>query len=90
MFSTVAQRLFDLSSQKSYAWPSIHENVLQRLSEFLLTKAVLHAFSPEPKSTAITDASSIGIGAGSEQNGHPVLCISRRLSPVERGYYQVQ
>ncbi|VDP78289.1 unnamed protein product [Echinostoma caproni] len=36
------------------------------------------------------DASPVGIGAVLEQNRHPVLCISSRLTAAERGDSQTQ
>ncbi|VDP88484.1 unnamed protein product [Echinostoma caproni] len=53
-------------------------------------RTVSRPFSPQLHSTVITDALPVGIGAVLEQNGHPVLCISRRLTAAKRGHSQTQ
>ena len=40
--------------------------------------------------TITMDASPYAIGAIMEQDGHPVICISRKLSATECGYAQMQ
>lgn len=89
-FARKAESLFSIISSNQFIWTDEHEHTLRSLLQFLATDAVLRPFSPQLKSTVITDASPTGIGAVLEQEGHPVLCISRRLSPAERGYSQTQ
>ena len=89
-FSDKAESLFHLQSQQNFVWTNVHEQALRSLLTFLSTDAILRPFSPKLLSTVITDASPTGIGAVLEQDGHPVLCISRRLSSAERGYSQTQ
>ncbi|CAL8071465.1 unnamed protein product [Calicophoron daubneyi] len=89
-FSTKANVLFDLQNSKVFNWTSNHEKVLRLLLEFLKTDAILRPFSPKLHTTVITDASPTGIGAVLEQEGKPVVCISRRLSDAEKGYAQTQ
>lgn len=52
-FITIEQTLLDLSSRKSVCGHSAHENVLQRILEFLSTRALLCAHSPKPTSRII-------------------------------------
>ncbi|KAF6770338.1 hypothetical protein AHF37_11183 [Paragonimus kellicotti] len=47
---------------------------------------VLRTISPKLPSTLITDASPTSAGAVRDQEGHLVICISRRLRSVGRGY----
>ena len=89
-FSKTANILFDLQNSKAFNWSPEHEKVLRFLLEFLRTDAILQPFSPKLHTSVITDASPTGIGAILEQEGKPVICISRRLSDAEKGYAQTQ
>jgi hypothetical protein len=87
-FARRADPLFVLMSEGSFEWSSNHEVCLRSLYNHLKSNIILTPFSPNLPSTLITDASNIGIGAVLEQQGKPVLFISRRLSVAERGYSQ--
>ncbi|MBM6549361.1 RNase H-like domain-containing protein, partial [Streptococcus dysgalactiae] len=89
-FSSVADPLFVLLNSTEFEWTDKHEKVLRNLLSTLATDAVLRPFSPTHRPIVYTDASPTGIGAVLEQNGHPVLCISRRLTKAEQGYAQTQ
>jgi transposase InsO family protein len=87
-FSQQAAPLFEILSGNEFIWLENHERCLREILRFLQTNAVLRPFSPNAHSVLITDASPEGIGAILEQDGHPVICVSRRLSKAEQGYAQ--
>ena len=87
-FASIAHPLFNLLNSTTFKWLPVHEKILRGLISVLSTNSVLRSFNPNIHSVLITDASPTGIGAVLEQNGHPVLCISRRLSKAEQGYAQ--
>jgi transposase InsO family protein len=89
-FTIIAEPLFSLQTAKDFIWNSSHLAALQQLKLKLSSNPILRPFSPALKSTVITDASPVGLGAILEQDGYPVICISRRLSSAERGYSQTQ
>lgn len=51
---------------------------------------MLKSFQIGIYSELVVDASEYALGAVLEQQGHPVLCISRRLSKAEIHYSQTQ
>ena len=87
-FSQKASDLFDILSYKSFYWHADLEKQLRCLLNYLQSDTVLRPFSPKLHSTIITDASPCGIGAISEQEGRPVICVSCRLSKAEHSYSQ--
>lgn len=87
-FAAKADSLFKLQSQTKFYWTDEHEKCLRNLLAFLKTDAVVRPYSMKSKPTLITDASVKGLGAVLEQNGHPVICIARRLTSAEEGYSQ--
>ena len=89
-FSNTMAPIFELLSSGSFHWSHTHEQILRSILNFLKTKAFLRSFSSKKHSTLITDASPTGIGAVLEQDGYPVICVSRKLSAAEKGYSQTQ
>ena len=87
-FSSRASPLFLLLSSDNFVWSGVHERCLRDILSFLQSEAVLRPFSPRNSSVLITDASPEGIGAVLEQNGHPVVCVSRRLTPAEQAMHK--
>ena len=61
---------------------------MRNLLKLSSSDAVLKPFSLHFYSVVITDASAADIKAVWEQEGRPVLCVSRRLSKAEQGYSQ--
>ena len=65
-------------------------NSYDNLINAILHGQVLKSFQIGIYSELIVDASEYALGAVLEQQGHPVLCISRRLSKAEIHYSQTQ
>ncbi len=84
----MADCLFKLQAADSFKWELQHEQCLRSLLNFLATDAVVRPYSTNIQPTLITDASYLGLGAILEQEGRPVLCVSRPLTKAEQGYSQ--
>ncbi len=80
--------MFKLQADDTFVLSIHHEKNLREPLEFLKTEAVIRPFSMKCQPTVITDASVKGLGGILERNGHPVICISRRLTKAEEGYSQ--
>ncbi|CAH8520976.1 unnamed protein product [Schistosoma guineensis] len=89
-FSCRANCLFNILTSNSFKWSEEQESCLRSLLKFLQSDAVLRTYSPNVHSVLITDASPVGIGAVLEQEGRPVICVSRKLTVTEQGYSQTQ
>ena len=78
-----------MTADKLHWTPSLRaafNNFLQTLME----GKVLRSYQFNQPTELIVDASEFAIGAVLEQNGHPVVCISRKLSKAEENYAQIQ
>ncbi|VDP65681.1 unnamed protein product [Echinostoma caproni] len=74
----------------SWEWSMECKDILRGLIRCVTDRPVLAPFSPSKPTILITEASDVGIGAELEQEGCPVICISRLLNAVEKGYSQTQ
>ena len=89
-FASRAQPLFLAQSTDKWSWDDKLEETLRKLISCIVERPVLVAFSPIKPTTLITDASDVGIGAVLEQEGFPIICISRLMNKAEIGYSQTQ
>ena len=90
-FSLVAQPLFDLAALgEPFEWTTEAEKSYNDLLNAILRGPVLRSFQTNKRSEVVVDASETTIGAVLEQESHPVVCISRRLSKAEVNYSQTQ
>ncbi len=96
-FSSLAASLTDLTRKgqpEMVQWSSASEEAFQRIKEALTSEPVLRAPDFSCHFLLQTDASDTGLGAvlSQVQEGeeHPVLYISRKLTPAERNYATVE
>ena len=89
-FARIARPLFNMLSEKEFRWTRTTQGALDQLFAALINGEVLQSFQLGVESELVVDASEDAIGAVLEQRGHPVICISRRLSQAERNYSQTQ
>ena len=91
-FSSVAKPLFDLVARgaDSFDWTTDAESSYNSLLQAILQGPVLRSFQTNLQSEVVVDASESTIGVVLEQDGHPVLCISRRMTKAEVNYSQTQ
>ena len=87
-FANMASALYDLLKEKTFKWESEDQQAKNIIVNSILNSPVLKCFRMKTKSTVTVDASKIAIGAVLEQENHPILFISRKLSQSEIGYSQ--
>lgn len=68
-----------------FQWPFIHDTAFNLLKQALTTAPILHLPDFSKQFVFETDASSIGIGAVLQQEGHPIAYMSRALGPKNQG-----
>ena len=89
-YSKLANPLYELLKAEKFSWSTQVEKTYNDLIYALLNGRVLRSYQSATESDLIVDASEFAIGGVLEQGGHPVLCISRKLSSAEQQYSQTQ
>jgi len=75
---------------ENFIWSKEAANSFQKLKQILSNQPVLSMFNPGKKISLKCDASPVACAAVMEQEGKPVLYISKTLSAAERNYAQVE
>lgn len=96
-FASLAAPLTDLTKGKNATvgqWSAEAEAVFCRLKQALCQESVLVAPNFQKEFLLQTDASKLGLGAVVSQivgeDEHPVVYLSRKLTPAERNYSIVE
>lgn len=87
-FPIIARPLNDLLKKGTmFLWTSIHEDSFQTLKNALVTAPVLVLPDFFKTFQLQTNASDLGVGVVLLQDGHPLVFISKALSPRTHGHY---
>ena len=89
-FSALAGPLWDLGSSGPLRWSATASNAFNRLKGALLDIQNLQYFDPSLPVVVQVDASGYGLGGVILQNDKPVVFASRKLTPVESRYSQLE
>ena len=90
-FMDLAGPLFEaIVDNHKLNWTNDLRRTYDHLLQALLDGKVLRSFQINAPTELIVDASEYAIGAVLEQRGHPVICISRKLTKSEKNYAQIQ
>jgi hypothetical protein len=85
-FGAIAKPLTELLKKgQIFQWTSVHQEAFELLKQALITAPVLQLPDFSKQFTIETDASAKGIGAVSQQEGHPIAYISKALGPKNLG-----
>lgn len=93
-FSDIAKPLHQLTQKDAkFVWSSEHTNAFSILKKKLVQAPILaypQFKKGSPHFVLQTDASSVGLGAVLEQNGHVIAYASRSLNKAEQQYSVIQ
>jgi hypothetical protein len=91
-FAELAGPLFSLAtgSSSDFCWTDKYNSAFKEISSAILSCKPLIPFSTDEPISLIVDASEYAIGGVLEQDGRPVICVSRKMSSAETGYSQTQ
>ena len=89
-FSSRVSPLRKQVNQEKWIWTTSMEADWQRLKESIKNLKKRTLYDPKGQVIVQSDASPHGIGAVLLQNGQPVLFASRKLTPAEANYAQIE
>ena len=89
-YSTLSKPIWDTIHNENFTWTEETTKAFDELKNTLASSLNLKYFDMNEKSILKVDASGIGIGGALEQNGKPVIFVSRKLSNVEQRYAQIE
>ena len=72
-----------------FIWPEKQQKAFERLKVIMAKKLIVKNFWPEKDITLTTDLSEHS-ASGILSQGHPIMCISRRLTNTEFNYLNTE
>ncbi|PAA77815.1 hypothetical protein BOX15_Mlig019617g10 [Macrostomum lignano] len=90
-YSEKTEPLTELRSKKvAFHWGPRQQKAFDELKQALAASPVVRIFDARKRTTLTTDASEKAIAAILSQDEHPVMYLSRRLTPAERNYSNIE
>ena len=73
-----------------FSWRKMQQKTLKDILKKLCANPLLQSYSLQNEATVTTDASEKPIGGVLSQEGHPVIYVSRNLTPGEQSYLIIE
>ena len=89
-FSEICTPLYQLKANENFCWTEECTKSFATLKHCLVNAPVLQPFSLYKESVLSIDASEVSLGAVLTQDDHPVIYISKTLSPTESRYSNIE
>ena len=69
-----------------FSWGKMQQKVFEDIKNELCANPLVQLYSIQREAPVTTDASENAIGGVLSQEGHQVIYVSRKLTPVEQNY----
>lgn len=89
-FSNMCQPLWNISAQSSFSWDDMSKKAFEEVKDAICKPVTLAYFNDDLPVVLNVDASPYGLGATITQNGKLVACASRKITPTESRYSQLE
>ena len=73
-----------------FSWRKMHQKAFEDIKNELCANPIVQTYSLQKEATVTTDASEKAIGGVLSQEGHPVIFVSRKLTPEEQNYLNIE
>ena len=92
MIPDFATKLLPLNNMKNndFSWGKRQQKAFEDTQNELCDNALVQPYSLQNEATVFTDASEKAIGGVLSQEGRPAIYVSRKLTPAERNYTNIE
>ena len=92
MIPDFATKMLPLNNMRNsdFSWGKMQQKAFEEIKNELYVNPLVQPYSPQKEATVTTDASEKTIGGVLPQEGHPVLYVSRKLTPDEQNYLNIE
>ena len=92
MIPEFATKMLPLNNMRNsdFSWGKMQQKAFEDIKNELCAKPLVQPYSLQKEATVTTDASEKTIGGVVSQEGHPVIYVSRKLSPAEQNYLNIE
>ena len=92
MIPDFATKMLPLNNMRNsdLSWGKMQQKAFEDIKNELCANPLVQPYSVQKEATVTTDASEKAIGGVLSQEGHPVIYVSRNLTPVEQNYSNIE
>ena len=73
-----------------FSWGKMQQKASEDIKNELCANPSVQPYSQQKEATVTTDASEKAVGGVLSQEGHPVIYVSRKLTPAEQNYSNIE
>ena len=87
-----ATKMVPLNNMRNsdFSWGKMQQKAFEDIKNDLCGIPIVQPYSIQKEATVTTDASEKAIGGVLSQDGHPVIYVSRKLTPAEQNYSNIK
>ena len=92
MIPDFATKMLPLNNMKNsdFSWGKMQQKAFEDIKNELCANPLVQPYSLQKEATVTTDASEKAIDGVLSQEGHPVIYVSRKLTPAEQNYSKIE
>ena len=92
MIPDFATKILLLNNMRNsdFSWGKMQQKAFEDIKNELCANPLVQPYSLQKEATVTTDASEKTIGGVLSQEGHPVIYVSRKLTPPEQNYSDIE
>ena len=92
MIPDFARKMLPLNNMKNsdFSWGKMQQKAFEDIKIELCANPLVQPYILQKEATVTTDASEKAIGEVLQQEGHPLIYVSRKLTPAEQNYSNIE